>query len=117
MTSAVIKTFPSKVSTLYSAHNHSNQDFSTQGTGSDFSENTDSANDLNSQVVALLTAFPGIKTLTGRLNITKLRKVDVGLYEREPWSSGYRRRLMFQRSWVRILAPYTGWTFFHIYLL
>ena len=36
---------------------------------------------------------------------------------REPWSSGYGRRLMFQRSWVRIPAPYTGWTFVHIYLL
>ena len=31
---------------------------------------------------------------------------------REPWSSGYGRQLMFERSWVRILAPYTGWTFF-----
>ena len=36
---------------------------------------------------------------------------------REPWSSGYGRRLMFQRSWVWIPAPYTGWIFFHIYLL
>ena len=35
----------------------------------------------------------------------------------EPWSSGYGKRLMFQRSWVRIPALYTGWTFFHIYLL
>ena len=34
----------------------------------------------------------------------------------EPWSRGFGRRLMFQRSWVRIPAPYTGWTFFHIYL-
>ena len=36
---------------------------------------------------------------------------------REPWPSGYGRRLTFQRSWVQILAPYTGWKFFHIYLL
>ena len=34
---------------------------------------------------------------------------------REPWSSGYGRRLMFQWLWVRILAPYTRWTFFHIF--
>ena len=34
----------------------------------------------------------------------------------EPWSSGYWKRLTFQRSWVRIPAPYTGWTFFHINL-
>ena len=31
---------------------------------------------------------------------------------REPWSSGYGRRLMFWRSWVQIPAPYAGWTFF-----
>ena len=31
----------------------------------------------------------------------------------EPWSSGYGWLLMFERSWVQILAPYTGWTFGH----
>ena len=31
---------------------------------------------------------------------------------REPWSSGNMRRLKIQRLWVRIPAPYTGWTFF-----
>ena len=31
---------------------------------------------------------------------------------REPWSSGYGRRLMLQRSWLRIPAPNTGRTFF-----
>ena len=31
--------------------------------------------------------------------------------------SGYGRRLMFQRSWVRNPEPHTGWIFFHIYLL
>ena len=35
----------------------------------------------------------------------------------EPWSSGYGRRLTFKRSWVRILAPYTGWTFGHFFTL
>ena len=30
----------------------------------------------------------------------------------EPWSSGYGKRLLFQSSWFRIQAPYTGWTFF-----
>ena len=25
------------------------------------------------------------------------------------WSSGYERRLMFKRSWVWILVPFTGW--------
>ena len=28
------------------------------------------------------------------------------------WSSGNGKRLTFQRSWVRIPAPYIGWTFF-----
>ena len=30
----------------------------------------------------------------------------------EPWSSGFGKRLMFQRSWVWFLALNTGWTFF-----
>ena len=36
---------------------------------------------------------------------------------REPWSSGYGKRLMFRTSWVRFLALYTGWTIFHVYLM
>ena len=32
-------------------------------------------------------------------------------FGREPWSSGYGRRLMLLRSWVRIPVPYTGSTF------
>ena len=36
---------------------------------------------------------------------------------REPWCSGYGRRLMFQRSWVQIRVLYYGWTSVHIYLL
>ena len=35
----------------------------------------------------------------------------------EPWSSGYSRRLMFQRMWVRILTTHTGWTFSHIFVV
>ena len=38
--------------------------------------------------------------------VTCLKKLCFG----EPWSSGYRRRLVFQRLWVQILAQYTGWT-------
>ena len=30
----------------------------------------------------------------------------------KPWSSGYGWQLMFERLWVRILTPDTGWTFF-----
>ena len=37
----------------------------------------------------------------------------------EPWSCGYGRRLMFQRSWIRIPGPYTtGWIFFlHLFVV
>ena len=33
-------------------------------------------------------------------------------FGRAPWSSGYGRRPMFWRLWIRIPVPYTGWTFF-----
>ena len=38
---------------------------------------------------------------------------------RAPWSSGYGRRLRFQRLWVRIPSPYTGWTwhFSHLFVV
>ena len=39
------------------------------------------------------------------------------LVSKPPWTSGYRRRLMLWRSWVRMTSPYTGWTCFHIHLL
>ena len=39
-------------------------------------------------------------------NLTRQNKVD----QAEPWSSDYGRRLVFQRSWVRIPALYTGWS-------
>ena len=40
--------------------------------------------------------------------------IKIHIRGREPWSSGYGRRLMFHRSWVWIPPLYTGWTFFHI---
>ena len=36
---------------------------------------------------------------------------------REPWSSGYGWRHMFCRPWVQIPAPYTGWTFLHLFVV
>ena len=48
------------------------------------------------------------------LEIPKIKKKKSG---REPWSSGNGRRVTSKRSWVRILAPNSGWTFFHIDLL
>ena len=41
-------------------------------------------------------------------------EAQLSLFGREPWSSSYGRRLTFWRSWVQILVPYTGWTFFTI---
>ena len=41
-------------------------------------------------------------------------RVKPMFYGREPWSSGYGRRLTFQRLWVRIPALYTGWTLFTV---
>ena len=38
--------------------------------------------------------------------------VKLRLFMREPWSSGYGRRLMSKRLWNRIPAMDTGWTFF-----
>ena len=52
--------------------------------------------------------------------VVKVKQIEnkrMRLLGREPWSSGYGSRLTFQRSWVRIPAPDTGWTFFHIDLL
>ena len=41
--------------------------------------------------------------------------VSLLLPGQEPWFSGYEWRLMFQRLWVWILAPYTGWIFGHFF--
>ena len=39
-------------------------------------------------------------------------KVNFDKVGREPWSGGYGRRVMFQRSWVQIPALYAGLTLF-----
>ena len=36
---------------------------------------------------------------------------------RDPWYSGYKRRLVFKSLWVQIPESDTRWTFFHIDLL
>ena len=36
------------------------------------------------------------------------------MFELQPWSCGYRRRLMIKRSWVWIPGPDTRWQLFHI---
>ena len=51
-----------------------------------------------------------LRSMTGEIYPNKLlRKEWVGGWE--PWSSGYRRRLIIRRLRVRIPAPDTRWTF------
>ena len=45
--------------------------------------------------------------LSCKTSTSKIVKVG-----REPWSSGYGRRLMFRRLWVRIPSMYNGWAWF-----
>ena len=40
-----------------------------------------------------------------KINYFMSLPVKTSKYRREPWSSGYGRRLMFQRLWVWILTP------------
>ena len=52
----------------------------------------------------------------GRLTCWRKELNNKNLKGREPRSSGYGRRLMFQRSWVWIPAPYTG-HFLHFFVV
>ena len=74
-------------------------------------ESMDTDKRLNCGFIALQHRYVTLHVLQVKQVIKQYRG------EREPWWSGYGRRLMFQRSWVRILAPYTGWTIFQIYFL
>ena len=56
--------------------------------------------------------FEKRKSVNDSNNKTKKNSLEL-----EPWSSGYGKRLKFQRLWVRIPAPYTGWTFFTIFVV
>ena len=46
-----------------------------------------------------------------------IKRHSIWMGGRVPWCSGCGRRLVIWRLWVRIPAPYTGWTFFHICVL
>ena len=52
--------------------------------------------------------WPDVEIKTSPIFFWKLPKE----LPKEPWSSGYGRRLVFQRMGVQILASYNGWTFF-----
>ena len=54
-----------------------------------------------------------IRMLKNQLSIILCWK---NLYRIEPWSSGYGRQLMFERSWVWIPVMYTGWAW-HFFTL
>ena len=74
---------------------------------------------LGSDAVAIITFYPKLFLANSITNKLKKLYQVVGLIlpryliifflGREPWSSGYGWRLMFERSWVRIPAPNTGW--------
>ena len=58
-----------------------------------------------------------MQRLDFRVELSIKWAIKISLLGREPWSSGYRRRLMIWRLWVQILAPCTGWTFFsHLFV-
>ena len=61
----------------------------------------------------------GVVVIAGNLGTLwcSVEKVTIWSTGREPWSSGYGRILVFWRLWVRIPAPYTGWTFFHLFVV
>ena len=55
-----------------------------------------------------------IQSLSNCLSTTAYRLADASLHLlllKSQWSSSNGRRLIFERSCVRIPAPYTGWTF------
>ena len=54
---------------------------------------------------------------TGLDSVVSVHTNNGKVFGREPWASGYGRRLTFWRSWVQILALYTGWKFFQINFL
>ena len=57
-----------------------------------------------------ITSASGRWSFTWSLSLEFAKNCKIFVAEgREPWSSGYGRRLMFHRSWVLILAPYTGY--------
>ena len=63
----------------------------------------------------VMTDYRCLANITLQYKSTFINAINFSLpVGREPWSSGYGRRLMFQRLWVRIPALYTGWTFFRI---
>ena len=58
-------------------------------------------------IAAKISSF--VRTLSPWTRVKMIRRAKQDfVLGRKPWSSGYRRRLMFERLWVQIPAPYTG---------
>ena len=73
--------------------------------------------EVESNLVQVIVADCIVKRIYSLISLAYLLSPSNGkqsnsILGRELWSSGYGRRLMFQRLWVRIPAPYTVWTFF-----
>ena len=62
---------------------------------------------------SLSTAF----SVSSSFFLAAKRTFKYFLIRQETWYSGYGRRLIFRRSWVRISASYTGWTFSHLFVV
>ena len=65
------------------------------------------------------SSVPTVGTMGQQWNwkiIQYFLNITLPIMGREPWSSGYGRRRSFERMWVRILVPDTGWTW-HFFIL
>ena len=73
---------------------------------------------MTAQPLSDVLAFEAATSVVRNCRLGRGTEDDLPGHGREPWSSGYGRRLMFQRSWVQILAPYINlMDISHIYLL
>ena len=140
MTSAVLKPTFAKASHTYAAHKSSIQGISNENIGSEsaglngsesagnsesclageadsgLAGDADSANDLNSQVVALLTAFPGIKTLTGLVaidpaDLTPSSRIDYlsALERQNAWLQALMQRAIIAVAGINPSNPEKPW--------
>ena len=71
-----------------------------------------------SGVIEMITWLNRIKFHLGRQKLTEIM-LDVSKIGQEPWSGGYGRLLMFERSWFQILPLNTGctWLFLHLFVV
>jgi hypothetical protein len=116
MTSVVLKPTFAKASHTYAAHKSSIQKNSAEIAGTDPAEIAGTDNDLNSQVVALLAAFPGIKTLTGLVaidpaDLTPSSRIDYlsALERQNAWLQALMQRAIIAVAGINPSSPEKPW--------